>query len=84
MTANSHSLTDASGWGNILLAFSGEGAKINPMDLLPFPDELRLNTRLLSPRTAKILLSLKKEGVIPERTLIELGQFIQEAEATHG
>lgn len=84
MTANSHSLTDASGWANLLLSFSGEGAKINPMDMLPFPDEVRMHTRMISPRTAKILINLKKEGVFPERTLIELGQFIQEAEATHG
>lgn len=83
MTANSHSLTDASGWANILLAFSGEGAKINPMDMLPFPEEIQSRLRLISSRTGKILLQLKREDAIPDRALIELGQFIQEAEA-HG
>lgn len=84
MMANSHSLTDASGWTNILMAFSSAGSKLDPMDMLPFPDEIRANARMISSRTGKILLQLKRENVIPERTLIELGQFISEAERSHG
>ena len=84
MTANSYSLTDASGWSNILMAFASSGTKVNPLDMLPFPEELRNQTNLISSRTGRILLQLKRENAIPERTLIELGQFVQEAEQRHG
>jgi hypothetical protein len=82
MTANALSLTDASGWSNILMAFASSGTKISPIDMLPFPEEIRHTKRMISARTAKVLLQLKREELLPERTQIELGQFIKEAEVS--
>jgi hypothetical protein len=77
---NSNAITDAQGWAAILSAFGGD-SKIDPIALLPYPDDASDGgDRHLSRKTAKMLLQLEKEKKLPSRLLGQVGLFLKEAE----
>jgi hypothetical protein len=60
------SLSDSRGWAMLANAFGGKDSpKAQPIEFLPYPDELSKSNSKLSDHTAQILRRLYKRGLAP-------------------
>ena len=73
LDANTASKTDAIGWTSLMNGFRGEGSPPSePSVMLPFPAEVKVQKKILTPKTAAIALKLYRAGRLPR----EAAQFV--------
>jgi hypothetical protein len=65
--ANTAAQVHAYGWSGLFNGFGGKDSKLNPLDLMPFPGEIRSDRDQLRPRTRRIAIQLINENKIPPR-----------------
>jgi hypothetical protein len=85
--ANVAAITDAQGWAAVISGFRAEGQPPTaPIDLMPFPDELRDGDkdRKISRATAQILVWLDKHKKVPSSVRANLSEIIKEAKKLEG
>jgi hypothetical protein len=81
METNSQAFTEAVGWSGLFNGFSKEGSrKIEPWEMLPFPEEAKTVQRRLSERTAEILADLISDDRLPSRVSALAQQFEEVAQ----
>jgi hypothetical protein len=72
-------MTEARGWTSLINGFASKKVKkLNPIELLPYPDEFGSLDKI-SEQTGKILIKLLKEGFIKPKYISALSDFIEEA-----
>lgn len=69
--ANMSALVHARGWSSLMSSsfISGEGTRIPPIDLLPYPGDIKTGEGEISGRTARILVKLIKEKLLPHHVV---------------
>ncbi|MBD1995143.1 hypothetical protein H6G00_00685 [Leptolyngbya sp. FACHB-541] len=73
---NTQSKTHAIGWSGLFNGFGGkDSAKMEPWQLLPFPDLAETKVKRLSSKTAHILASLIEGSSLPQRIIGTVRQF---------
>lgn len=69
--ANAESRVHVQGWASLLRSswMHGKDCEITPVDLLPYPEQIKTGSGRINPRTLRVLLRLIKENRLPNHVI---------------